>query len=60
MNPQLITQMQLLAVLYGKEANFLDNISLLGFLPPAMVGLASYVHLQYARQVLLAGVTATL
>ena len=50
-NPQLMTQMQLLAVLYGKEADLLQAIPLLGFLPPAMVGVASYIHLQYASQI---------
>ena len=47
-NPQNLTQLQLLAILYGKEADLLLSIQLLGFLPPVIVGLCSYVHLQLA------------
>ena len=47
-NPQNVTQLQLLAILYNKEAELLLNLQLLGFLPPLLVSLSSYVHLQYA------------
>jgi len=47
-NPQNMTQLQLLAILYGKEVDFLLSIQLLGFLPPVIVGLGSYMHLQIA------------
>eukprot|EP00092_Neocalanus_flemingeri_P034761 GFUD01037829.1.p1 GENE.GFUD01037829.1~~GFUD01037829.1.p1 ORF type:complete len:361 (-),score=72.17 GFUD01037829.1:68-1150(-) len=47
-NPQNITQIQLLAILYGKEADLLLSTQLLGFLPPVIVGMGSYMHLQYA------------
>ena len=45
-NPQNMTQLQLLAILYGKEVDFLLSIQLLGFLPPIIVGMGSYMHLQ--------------
>ena len=45
-NPQNITQLQLLAILYGKEADLLLSVQLLGFLPPVMVGMGSFMHLQ--------------
>ena len=45
-NPQNITQLQLLAILYGKEAELLLSVQLLGFLPPIIVALVSYMHLQ--------------
>ena len=45
-NPQNITQLQLLAILYGKEAELLLSVQLLGFLPPIIVALGSYMHLQ--------------
>ena len=44
-NPQNITQLQLLAILYGKEAELLLSVQLLGFLPPIIVALGSYMHL---------------
>jgi len=47
-NPQNITQIQLLAILYGKEADLLLSVQLLGFVPPFIVGMGSYMHLQYA------------
>jgi len=48
-NPQNITQVQLLAILYGREAELMVSVQLLGFLPPVIVGLGSYMHLQYAQ-----------
>ena len=47
-NPQNMTQLQLLAILIGKEVDFLLSIQLLGFLPPIIVGMGSYMHLQIA------------
>ena len=47
-NPQNMTQLQLLAILYGKEVDFLLSIQLLGFLLPIIVGMGSYMHLQIA------------
>ena len=47
-NPQNLTQLQLLAILYGKEVDLLQSIQLLSFLPPLIVGLGSYTHLQIA------------
>merc|ERR1719430_1999013 len=47
-NPQNITQLQLLAILYGKEAELILSVQLLGFLPPLIVGMGSYMHLKYA------------
>ena len=43
--------MQLLAVLYGREVELLLSIQLLGFLPPTILGLASFLHLQYATHI---------
>ena len=45
-NPQNITQLQLLAILYGKEAEILLSVQMLGFLPPIIVGFGSFMHLQ--------------
>jgi len=47
-NPQNMTQLQLLAILYGKEVDFLLAFQFLGFLPPIIVGFGSYMHLQIA------------
>ena len=47
-NPQTITQLQLLAILYDKEVDLLLCVQLLGFLPPLLVSAGSYLHLQYA------------
>ena len=45
----LAVQVQLLAILYGREAELMVSVQLLGFLPPLIVGLGSYMHLQYAQ-----------
>jgi len=47
-NPQNITQLQLLAILYDREVDLLLSVQLLGFLPPIIVGVGSYMHLQIA------------
>ena len=47
-NPQNVTQLQLLAILYNKESELLLTSQLLGFVPPLIVALGSYIHLQYA------------
>lgn len=49
-NPQMITQIQLLAVLYDREVDLLLAVQLIGYLPPALVGLGSYLHLQLAEE----------
>jgi len=48
-NPLMITQIQLLAVLYGREVELLLAVPLIGYLPAAVVGLGSYLHLQLAE-----------
>ena len=47
-NPQNVTQVQLLAILYNKESELLLTSQLLGFVPPLIVALGSYIHLTYA------------
>jgi len=49
-NPQSITQVQLLAILYNREVEILLAVPLIGYLPSALVGLGSYVHLQLAEE----------
>ena len=50
-NPQTVTQIHLLAILYNKETELCINTQYLGFLPPLIVCLGSYAHLQYASHV---------
>ena len=47
-NPQTMTQIHLLAILYNKEADLCISSQYLGFLPPLIVAFGSYTHLQYA------------
>jgi len=49
-NPQMITQVQLLAILYNREVDLLMAVPLIGYLPFALVGMGSYVHLQIAEE----------
>merc|ERR1711994_959187 len=49
-NPQSITQVQLLAILYNREVDLLVSVPLIGYLPSALVGMVSYVHLQIAEE----------
>jgi len=51
-NPQTITQVQLLAVLYSREIELLTNIQLLGFIPLVVIGLFSYIHLSYTTAII--------
>ena len=47
-NPQTMTQIHLLAILYNKEIDFCISSQYLGYLPPLIVAFGSYTHLQYA------------
>ncbi|XP_023337203.1 ceramide phosphoethanolamine synthase [Eurytemora carolleeae] len=49
-NPQNMTQIQLLVVLYGKEVEYLTSFQLIGYIPVAVVGLLSYLHLSYVYE----------
>lgn len=48
-NPQTMTKIQLLAILYNKECDLVLNTQLLGFLPSIFVGFGSLTHLHYAQ-----------
>ena len=48
-NPQTMTQVQLLAILYNKECDMVLNTQLLGFLPSIFVAFGSLTHLHYAQ-----------
>lgn len=49
-NPQMITQIQLLAILYDREVDLLLAVQLLGYLPITLVSLGSYLHLGLAEE----------
>jgi len=49
-NPQMITQIQLLAMLYNREVDLIVAVQFIGYLPPILVGLGSYLHLQLAEE----------
>ena len=51
-NPQTVTQIHLLAILYNKETDLCIGTQYLGFLPPLIVAFGSYTHLQYASHVI--------
>ena len=51
-NPQTVTQYQLLAILYNKEVDLILAVQLLGFLPPVLVSAGSYLHLTYATSLI--------
>ena len=47
-NPQTMTQVQLLALLYNKECDLVLNTQIVGFLSSGIVAFGSYTHLKYA------------
>ena len=51
-NPQTVTQIHLLAILYNKETDLCIGTQYLGFLPPLIVAFGSYTHLQYASHLI--------
>ena len=51
-NPQSVTQYQLLTILYNKEIDLILCVQLLGFLPPLLVSAGSFLHLTYATSII--------
>lgn len=51
-NPQTVTQYQLLAILYNKEIDMMLCVQLLGFLPPLLLSAGSLLHLSYATSII--------
>ena len=47
-NPQTMTQVQLVAILYNKECDLVLNTQIIGFLSSGIVAFGSYTHLKYA------------
>jgi len=50
-SPVAMTQLQLVAILYNREVDLLPAIYLLGYLPPAILGLCTALHMEYATSV---------
>ena len=50
-SPVAMSQLQLVAILYNREVDLLPAIYLLGYLPPAILGLCTALHMEYATSV---------
>ena len=57
LNPHMITQYILVAILYNKLFEYITSVQFLGFLPLTLLGIVSHVYAKYVLSCIAAAAT---